>query len=143
MSKEQLVINKSKTDDTSVSICDLTKNNASMILQKMEYQVPIYLQGYSDLFTKYIHSFNTAFGACRISEKQYFDKLGIDHTVLEETAAFWNYLTNLALIQIESYSKFVEDYITFGISTVESFDKSMASALDYYEKALSVLNKKP
>ena len=40
-----------------ISICDITKNNTSEILQKIEGLAAIYLQGYSDLFIKYIHSF--------------------------------------------------------------------------------------
>ena len=73
--KEQTALkNDTKIEKTSkISICDLSQNNVSEILQKMEYQVPIYLQGYSDLFAKYLHSFNTVFGTCRISEKQFFD----------------------------------------------------------------------
>jgi len=84
--KEQSVLkNDSKIEQpTKISICDLSQNNVSEILQKMEYQVPLYLQGYSDLFTKYLHSFNTIFGTCRISEKQFFDKLGINHTLIQE-----------------------------------------------------------
>jgi len=120
-----------------LSICDLTKNNTSEVLQKMEFQIPIFLQAYTDLFTKYLHSYNTAFGICRISEKQFFDKLGIDHTVLEETANYWNLVKNLTLIQIETYSKFIQDYVDFRVSTIDSIDKSMTSALDYYSKAIS------
>jgi len=132
---------KNKTKP-KISICDLTKNNTSEILQKMEYQVPIYLQGYTDLFTKYLHSFNTAFGTCRISEKEFFNKLGINHQILEETAEYWNFAKNLTLIQIETSSKFIQDYIDFRISTIESIDKFMTSSLEYYSKALSVFNKK-
>ena len=125
-----------------ISICDLTKNNTSEILQKMEYQIPVYLQGYSDLFTKYLHSFNTVFGSCRISEKQFFDKFGIDHHIIEETAEYWNFVKHLTITQIETYSKFIQDYIDFRIATIESIDKSMTSALDYYSKALFTFNKK-
>jgi len=89
------------------------------------------------LFTKYLHSYNTAFGICRISEKQFFDKLGINHTVLQETANYWNLVKNLTLIQIETYSKFIQDYVDFRVSTIDSIDKSMTSALDYYSKAIS------
>jgi len=125
-----------------ISICDLTKNNTSEILQKMEYQIPVYLQGYTDLFTKYLHSFNTTFGTCRISEKQFFDKLGINHQVMEEMVEYWNFAKNLTIIQIETYSKFVQDYIDFRVSTIDSLDKSMASAFEYYSEALSEFNKK-
>jgi len=142
LKEQSLSKNDSKLEKTKISICDLFQNNTSEILQKMEYQIPIYLQGYSDLFTKYLHSFNTLFGTCRMSEKQFFDKLGVDHFVLQEIADYWNFLKNLSLIQIELNSKFVEDYIEFRVSTIESFDKSLTSILDYYTKTLSEFNKK-
>jgi len=129
-------------EKSKISICDLTKNNTSEILQKMEYQIPVYLQGYTDLFTKYLHSFNTSFGACRILEKQFFDKLGIDHQVMDEIEEYWNFVKNLTLIQIETCSKFVQDYIDFRISTIDSLDKSITSALEYYSKSLSKFNQK-
>lgn len=141
---EQMVLAKESDSikKSQVSICDLMKNNSSEILQKMEYQLPTYLQGYADLSTKYLHSFNTLFGTCYMSEKQFFDKLGIDHKVLEPIDEYWNFIKNLVLIQIETHSKFVEDYIQFIMATIESFDKSMTSALDYYANALSEFNKK-
>lgn len=144
MSHQQTELKKepSSAKTNEVSICDLMQNNTSEILQKLEYQVPIYLQGYADLFTKYLHSFNTTFGTCRISEKQFFDKFGLNHTVVEEIAEYWNFVKNLALVQVETSSKFVEDYIQFRIATIESFDKSMASSLEYYSKMLSKFNKK-
>lgn len=129
-------------EKSKVSICDLTKNNTSEILQKMEYQIPVYLQGYTDLFSKYLHSFNTVFATCRISEKQFFDKVGIDHQVMEEIEEYWNFAKNLTMIQIETSSKFVRDYVDFRISTIDSLDKSITSALEYYSKALSKFNKK-
>lgn len=141
---EQIALKQesSSVKSQQISICDLMKNNTSEILQKMEYQVPTYLQGYSDLFTKYLHSLNTLYGTCYISEKQFFDKLGFDHKVLEPIDEYWKFVKNLTLIQIESSSKFVEDYIQFRLSTIESFDKSMTSALDYYSKMLSEFNNK-
>ena len=118
--KDSTVLNDTRVrKSTKISICDLAQNNTSEILQKMEYQVPIYLQVYTDLFTKYLHSFNSVFGTCRISEKQFFDKLGIDHTVMEEIAEYWNFIKNLTLTQIELNSKFIEDYIEFKISTID------------------------
>ncbi len=125
---------------SQVSICDLMKNNSSEILQKMEYQIPTYLQGYTDLFTKYLHSLNTLYGTCYISEKQFFDKLGFDHNVLEPIDEYWKFIKNLTLVQIEVSSKFFEDYIQFRISSVELFDKSMESTLEYYAQALSEFN---
>ena len=145
METEKRTVNRIEPETekkSKISICDLTKNNASEILQKMEYQLPIYLQGYTDLFSKYLHSFNTAFATCRISEKQFFDKLGIDHHVMEEIEEYWNFAKNLTMIQIETCSKFVRDYVDFRISTIDSLDKSVTSALEYYSKSLSKFDKK-
>ena len=142
--KAQIVTkNEAKSEkESKISVCDFAKSNTAEVLQKMEFQVPIYLQGYTDLFTKYLHTFNTAFGTCRIAEKQFFDKLGIDHTIMQESQEYWNFVKNLTIIQIETFSKFIQDYIEFRISTVDSFDKSMNSALEYYTKAMSELEKK-
>jgi len=140
---EEVTLKKETTrKNNSISICDLMKSNTSEILQKMEYQSPSYLQNFSDLFTKYLHSLNTLFGTCYISEKQFFDKLGFDHKVLQPIDEYWKFIKNLVLIQIETSSKFVDDYVQFRLATIESFDKSMASALDYYSKALSEVNHK-
>ncbi|HSG73846.1 MAG TPA: hypothetical protein VLA01_01460, partial [Nitrosopumilaceae archaeon] len=132
--KSELTIAKIQESkkETQTSICDLMKNNTSEVLQKIEYQIPKYLQGYSDLYTKYLHSLNTLYGTCYISEKQFFDKMGIDHKVLEPFDAYWKFIKNLTLVMIETRSEFLEDYIQFRIAAIESFDKSMASALDYY-----------
>jgi hypothetical protein len=143
MSTTQNISKKDQgTEKTKISICDLTKNNTSEIIQKMEFQTPIFLQGYADLFTKYFHSFNATFGACRISEKQFFDKMGIDHTVMEEIASYWNFVKNMTVIQIETYSKFIQDYIEFRIATIDSVEKLATAGMDYYSKVLSDINKK-
>ena len=38
----------------TMSICDVMKNNTSAIIGKLESQIPIYAQLYSDLYTKYL-----------------------------------------------------------------------------------------
>ena len=125
-----------------ISICDVMKNNTSQILQKMEYQLPTYLQGYTDLFTAYLHSLNTLYGTCYLSEKQFFDKLGIDDKVLEPIDEYWKLVKNLTILMIETRSNFLKDYIQFRLAAIESFDKSMGSTLDYYSKSLSKFNNK-
>lgn len=128
-------------DERTNSVCDLMRTNTSEILQKIELQTPIILQGYTNLFTKYLHSFDLMFGTCRISEKQFFDKFGINHSVMDETALYWNLMKNVTTLQIESYSKFLQDYFDFRVSTMESFDKSINAFLEYYSQELSKFTK--
>ena len=141
-SKKLEPVEHSSEKESELSICDLMRNNTFEILKKVEFQIPSYLQGYTDLFLKYLHSLNTLYGTCYISEKQFFDDLGINHKVLEPIDEYWNFIKNLTLVQIETNSKFIEDYIQFRIASIESFDKSVASALEYYANALSEFNKK-
>jgi len=61
---------------------------------------------------------------------------------MDEIEEYWNFVKNLTLIQIETCSKFVQDYIDFRISTIDSLDKSITSALEYYSKSLSKFNQK-
>ncbi len=37
------------------SICDIMKGNTSVIIQKMESQIPVNFQIYSDMYKEYLH----------------------------------------------------------------------------------------
>ncbi|HXW02771.1 MAG TPA: hypothetical protein VD651_00700, partial [Nitrosarchaeum sp.] len=73
-----------KPDESPISICDIMKNRTSEIVQKMECQLPLTMQQYSDLYTAYLHSFDDMFGTCYISQKEFFDKLNIPQETLKE-----------------------------------------------------------
>ena len=61
---------------------------------------------------------------------------------MAETANNMDFVKNLYLIQIETFSRFIQDSIDFRISTIDSIEKSMNSAFDHYSKAISEINKK-
>ena len=129
----------SERNDT-VSVCDIMKNNTSKIIRKMESQIPTYTQLYSDLYTKYLHTIDDLYSTCYVSEKEFFDKLGMDNTTLGAFDAYWKFITDMALSQIELTSNFAKMYVQFRLSTLDSYDKIIHLMMDSYAKAWTQFN---
>ena len=69
-------------ENETTSICDVMKDNTSEIIQKLELQIPTFMQLYSDLYTKYLHMLDDLYSSCYLSEKEFLDKLGMDKTTI-------------------------------------------------------------
>ncbi len=128
------------TTQNKISVCDIMKNNTSKVIKKMEFQVPTYIQNYSDLYTAYLHAFDDIFGTCYIAEKQFFDKLGIDQKTLKTLENYSNSITDVCSSQIDASTKFLGTYVQLRTSAIESYDKYMHLVMDYYANALSQFN---
>ena len=124
-----------------ISICDVMKEDTSKVIQKLESQIPLNLQQYSDLYSAYLHTLEDLFGTCYISEKEFFDKLNINQGILAAYQKYSNTLTDTYLDQIELFSKIKEQSIQAQKSNLEVYDKFMHSILDSYAKFLSQYNK--
>lgn len=124
-----------------ISVCDVMKEDTSKIIQKLESQIPLNLQQYSDLYSAYLHTLEDTFGTCYISEKEFFDKLNIDQGILAAYQKYSNILTDTFLDQIELFSKIKEQNIQAQKSNLEIYDKFMHSMMDSYAKFLSQYNK--
>jgi len=129
-----------KSPQTKISVCDVMKNNTSSIIKKMEFQVPVYLQQYTDLFTAYLHSFDQIFGTCYIAEKEFFDKLEIDQNTLKSFDNISNTFKDIISSQIDTSTQFLDTYVKIRISTIESFDKYAQVMMRIYANMLSQFN---
>ncbi len=137
MSQKQIT-EKTKT---KISICDIMKDNTSDIIKKMETQIPLNIQQYSDLYTAYLHTIDDVFGTCYISEKEFFDKLNIDQSILKGFQEFSKTITKTILDQIEISSKYMEAYVEMRIYSLKTYDNFMHEMMDSYAKTLSQFNK--
>ena len=124
----------------AVSVCDIMKNNTSKIIRKMESQIPTYTQLYSELYTKYLHTIDDLYSTCYVSEKEFFDKLGMDKTTLEAFDAYWKFITDMTLSQIELATNFAKTYVQFRLSALDSYDKLIHLMMDSYAKAWTQFN---
>ena len=130
-----------KQEEGKLSICDIMKEDTSEAIKKLESQVPLLVQNYSDLYTEYLHMFDDLFGTCYIAEKKFFDKLNINQEILKQIkknseAMKHNYLDN-----VDMTAKFFDTYVKMQISTVKSFDNYVHTMMESYAKTLSQFNK--
>lgn len=129
-----------KSQSPNISVCDVMKKNTSQIIKKMESQLPSNLQLYSDLYAEYLHMFDDLFGTCYISEKQFFDKLGIDQSTLKTFDKNSDELTNFYSSQIDIASNYLGTYVQMRISAIKSYDRYVHVLMDSYAKMLSQFN---
>ncbi len=129
-----------KSLQTKISVCDVMKKNTSSIIKKMEFQVPSYLQQYTDLYTAYLHSFDQIFGTCYIAEKEFFDKLEIDQNTLKSFDSFSKTFSDVIASQIDTSTESLNAYVKMRISAIDSFDRYAQVMMRIYANILSQFN---
>lgn len=125
----------------NISICDVFKESTTAVIEKLESQVPLYLQNYSDLYMEYLKSIDNMFGTCYISQKEFFDKIGIDQKTLKASKDFWKTATDLFLTQIDMAMNFQKLYVETRIETIKYFNQNTALLMNNYAKMLGQFNK--
>lgn len=124
----------------TISICDVMKNNTSEVIRKLESQIPTYAELYSDLYTKYLHMIDDFYSTCYVSEKEFFDKLGMDKKTLGAFDAYWKFITEMTKSQIEQSTNFAKMYVQFRLSALDSYDKAVHLMMDSYANAWTQFN---
>ena len=132
---------KSSEKESNISVGDVMKNNTSEIIQKIESKFPIYAQLYTDLYTKYLHTMDDLYSTGYLSEKEFFDKLGMDKTVLQAFDAYWKSINNMMIMpQIDMVANFAKMYVQFRLGTIDSYDKVSHLMMDSYARAWNQFN---
>lgn len=137
---ENDISDQSKSEN-HVSLCDLMKNDTSEVMRKLESQIPSFAQNYSDLYAAYLHMFDNSFGACYISEKEFFDKLKIDQKILLEIKKNSELIKKNYFEGIDSSTKFFDFFIKTKISGISSVDNYIHEMMELYSQSLSQFNK--
>ena len=132
MSNNQITQNNvKKKNDDSISVCDLLKDNTTKIIKKCETQTTIYAQLYSNYYDEYLHSLEDIFGTCYLSEKHFFDSLGIDTKTLDATDKLWKGITETTISHIDMYTNFRKAQFDTMISFMKSYDHFVHLGMDY------------
>lgn len=131
----------SKDSNEKLSICDAFKEDTSEVIKKLESQTPLLFQNYSNLYTAYLHMWDDLFGTCYISEKEFFDKLNIDPSLLKQIKSNSELIKKTYLENIDKNTKFLDEYTKMRISAIKSFDSYMHVMMESYAKYLSQFNK--
>ncbi len=134
------VLSKNTSSESEISICDIMKNRTSEIVKKIECQLPSNVQQYSDLYTAYLHSIDDMFGTCYISQKEFFDKLGISQEALRNFDKYLESISKSYQDWIDLSSKYGQDYVQTRLSMIKSSDQFIHMAMDLYAKMLAKFN---
>lgn len=127
--------------DEKLSVCDIMKQDTSEVLKKLESQIPVMFQNYSDIYTQYLHSVEDVFDACYIVEKKFLDKLNIDKSVMSKIQENSKIIKDTYMKNIENSTKFFDQYTKMRIEAIKSFDTYMHTMMESYAKMLSQFNK--
>lgn len=127
--------------ENKISVCDVLKEDTSEVIRKLESQTPSLFQNYSNLYAAYLHTFDDLFGTCYISEKEFFDKLNIDQSILKQIKSNSETIKKIYLENIEQNTKFIDEYTKMRISAIKSFDSYAHVMMESYAKYFSQFNK--
>ena len=130
-----------KQEDKKLSVCDIMKEDTSEVIKKMESQIPVLFQNYSDIYTQYLHSLDDIFGTCYIAEKEFFDKLNLDQSVLRQIKENSRIIKEAYFKNIETSTKLFDQYTKTRMEAIKSFDTYMHTTMDSYARILSQFNK--
>ncbi|MDX1595673.1 MAG: hypothetical protein R3327_01905 [Nitrosopumilaceae archaeon] len=125
--------------DEHPSFCDIMKDNTSTVIKKMESQLPINFQMYSDIYKEYFHILDDLFGTCYIIEREGFDKT-MPPTVRQQMESYVKYCTEFTLKQIENYNLFLNWYSKMRISGMRNYEVFAHIMIENYGKFLKTIN---
>lgn len=121
--------------EEATSICSIMNDNTSKMIKKLESQIPINFQIYSDIYREYFHMLDDLFGACYRGERNGLDKMLPDPSK-EIMVHYTKYFTDLLSSQIENYSKFLNWYSQIRISGIKNYEVFAHSMIDTYEEMM-------
>ena len=133
-------MSESTESKDNISICDLFKENTSNLVKKMESQIPIYGQIYSDIYKESLHMLDDVFGTCYISEKEFFDKLNLDQYTLKQWDLYSKSILDFYSRQIDASTNLLKIYSSNRISAIQTYENFMHTWMDSYQKMLSQFN---
>ncbi len=120
--------------NSSISVCDIFKNNISKVIKKLKIQIPSHFQIYSDTYKEYLHVIDDIFETYILSEKEFFDKMKIDKNLMKNIETYTNYFTGIRINQIENYDNYLKWYAQMRISGMKSYDQFVHIMMNSYSK---------
>ena len=124
--------NKETVENIEIdSVSQILKNNTHEITKKLESQLPLKVQQFSELYSAYLHSINNTFDSCITCEKELFEKLGMDKGIIKVFGEYTKTCTDTMLQQMDQYAQFRKYATDTQLSAVKSWDDFMTSMIGY------------
>jgi|TARA_B110000091_G_C13742445_1_gene443973 hypothetical protein len=131
VTKKKIVENKKSKETELDSISQTLKNNTHEFTKKLESQLPLKVQQFSELYTAYLHSVNNTFDSCITCEKELFEKLDVDKGLIKAFGEYTEAHTDMMLQQMDYYAQFRKYSTDTQLSAMKSWDNFMLTMMDY------------
>ncbi len=131
VTKKKIIENKKSKETELDSISQTLKNNTHVFTKKLESQLPLKVQQFSELYTAYLHSVNNTFDSCITCEKELFEKLGVDKGLIKAFGEYTEAHTDMMLQQMDYYAQFRKYSTDTQLSAMKSWDNFMLTMMDY------------
>jgi hypothetical protein len=131
VTKKKIVENKKSKETELDSISQTLKNNTHVFTKKLESQLPLKVQQFSELYTAYLHSVNNTFDSCITCEKELFEKLDVDKGLIKAFGEYTEAHTDMMLQQMDYYAQFRKYSTDTQSSAMKSWDNFMLTMMDY------------
>jgi hypothetical protein len=125
------------------SVCDIWKDSVHKLVTKAEFQMPIYLQAYSNVHTEFLHCIDNLFGTCYIWQKQYFDRLGIDQKIINAYGKLCESGMNSTMEMMDIYANYKKMQADMIINSMKIGNNYLHWWIDVFGKAVSFWNFQP
>jgi len=124
--------NSNQAENTQTdSVAQILKNNTHEVTKKLESQLPLKVQQFSELYSAYLHSMNNTFDSCITCEKELFDKLGVDKGVVKAFGEYTKAHTDNLLLQMDYYAQYRKYASDTQLSAMKSWDNFVTTMMDY------------
>ena len=124
--------NSNQAENTQTdSVAQILKNNTHEVTKKLESQLPLKVQQFSELYSAYLHSMNNTFDSCITCEKELFDKLGVDKGVVKAFGEYTKAHTDNLLLQMDYYAQYRKYASDTQLSAMKSWDNFATTMMDY------------
>ena len=131
VTKKKIVENIKSKETELDSISQTLKNNTHEFTKKLESQLPLKVQQFSELYTAYLHSVNNTFDSCITCEKELFEKLDVDKGLIKAFGEYTEAHTDMMLQQMDYYAQFRKYSTDTQLSAMKSWDNFMLTMMDY------------
>ena len=128
-STKKKIVESKETELDSIS--QTLKNNTHVFTKKLESQLPLKVQQFSELYTAYLHSVNNTFDSCITCEKELFEKLDVDKGLIKAFGEYTEAHTDMMLQQMDYYAQFRKYSTDTQLSAMKSWDNFMLTMMDY------------
>ena len=125
---------------SNASTPSVIQYNTLEIIEKIDSKIPSYVQLYFNLYKKYLQMARNFCNASCITQKEIFDKIGVNDSRLAMFDAYLESVKKMVLFQIDVGENMIKSYVDHRLTFLEFYDQMMSRNISGFAKMFSRFN---